>query len=65
MRLIAGHHFVDGPNGLRCDCGAKWVDVLQARPENVRELGWAHTGALLESELAEIEAERERIAGCL
>lgn len=61
MTLIAGHHFRETIHGLVCECGARWRDVLQARREDVGSLGWAHTGALLEREYLEIEAERERL----
>ena len=61
MTPIAGHIFVETIHGLRCECGARWRDVLGARREGVGTFGWAHTGQLLEREYLEIEAERERV----
>lgn len=62
--LIAGHVFEETPNGRVCACGARWVDVLQARREHIGTQGWAHTGNLIEREYDEIEAERDRIWAC-
>lgn len=61
MTPIAGHLFRETLAGSVCDCGARWRDVLGARREDINTLGWAHTGALLEREYLEIEAERERV----
>ncbi len=62
--MIAGPVFHDSPIGRVCDCGARWVDALMARRSDVGMLGFAHTGALLEREYLEIEAERDRIWEC-
>jgi len=64
-RVIAGHTFQDTPGGRSCYCGAKWADVLLARRNNIGELGWAHTGAMNESEYDSIETERDRVFGAV
>jgi hypothetical protein len=59
---IAGHTFTETPEGKRvCACGKSWIDVAPASRSDLGTAGWAHTGTLSESELYEIEQERERI----
>jgi hypothetical protein len=59
--MIAGHLFSETPNGRVCSCGARWVDVLLARREDVGQPGFAHTGYLTDHEYAQIEEARERL----
>lgn len=40
----------------------RWVDLMSCRRENVGQLGWAHTGALTETEWEQIAAEQDRMA---
>lgn len=59
---IAGHTFTDTPGGRICDCGRRWLDVLAAREFwRSGETDIAHQGALNEAEVAELNAEVERI----
>lgn len=61
--MIAGHTFEDSPTGRACtNCGMRWVDLMTCRQENVGQLGWAHTGALTETEWEQIAAEQDRMA---
>lgn len=60
---VAGHTFTDTPRGEACsECGKLWMEVL-----NVRELwragqvGIAHSGALNETEVKELQAKLDRI----
>lgn len=61
MSQIAGHTFVDGPEGKKCACGKLWLDVAPASRADIGQAGWAHAGSLTEAEYNEIDRERERI----
>lgn len=65
MGLIAGHRFgMDGFCELLIDdvlCRRKFCDISSATRANLNQKGWAHRGDLNETELSEIEAEKERL----
>ena len=62
MGTIAGHTFVERPEGRACEnCGRKWIDVAGATKQDIDKPNIAHTGLLNEAELTQIEKERERI----
>ena len=70
VRRIACHAF--GPDGT-CDnlvaddggparrCGRRFGDIASATKDDLYKVGWSCNGTLAPHELAEIEAERERI----
>lgn len=61
MSTIAGHTFVLSPDGKeKCACGKEWIDVAPASKQDIKKLGWAHSGELTETEYGQIDAERER-----
>lgn len=60
--MIAGHTFADGPTGRACtSCGRLWTAIAGATKNDVGQLGIAHQGVLTDTELDQIETERERI----
>lgn len=62
MATIAGHTFVETPDGRRCEvCKKLWVDVSGATDEDVDKPGWAHQGNLTKHELGQIRAEVDRL----
>jgi hypothetical protein len=64
MTTIAGHDFVETPDGRRCkNCGTRFVDIAGATVEDVKNktLGLAHSGVLTDHELSQIRAEVERL----
>jgi hypothetical protein len=74
VRRIASHAF--GPDGtcdnLRADdggparrCGRRFGDIASATKDDLHKAGWSCNGTLAPHELAEIEAERERIWAAL
>lgn len=60
---IAGHIMADTPSGRACSvCGRTWRHMLDNRDRwRVGQLEIAHYGALSANEVAELEAEVERI----
>ena len=63
--MIAGHLFQDTPHGRVCACGMTWARLAQANASDINRSGLAHTGNLIDRELAEIDAERERVWACV
>lgn len=59
---IAGHTFVDGPDGRQCHCGVVWHEISGADDQCVGKTGYQCGGIGLTSVgLAEIEAEKDRL----
>lgn len=62
-RYVAGHKFVETPQGEACAvCGRRWLDILNQR-EFWRngEMGIAHHGALNDAEVAELNDKLDRM----
>ena len=58
--IIAGHTFTETPEGRRCHCGRRWVDIAGTQPDQIGHPHIAHVGCLTTAEYCQIEAERER-----
>jgi hypothetical protein len=69
---IAGHLFVDAPDGGRvCSCGKTWENMVENRGRwTANAHGVAHNGVLVDREVQELLEEearllRNRMAACL
>jgi hypothetical protein len=60
--FIAGHTFIETISGRVCRyCDKRWTDLMGADESAINQSGWAHQGVLIERELEEIRAEKERV----
>ena len=57
---IAGHTFTETPEGRRCQCGCRWIDIAGTQADQIGHPHIAHVGCLTTAEYVQIEAERER-----
>lgn len=58
MATIAGHTFVETPDGRRCTgCNKLFVDIAGVTEDQIEKTGWAHSGTLTRHEYNQIKDE--------